>query len=193
MAAVRLERRAARRRGRSAATQAVRIPSRADRVLRRRLSFVPADIVSADLTADGFLGKGPGQRSGTVAIDKFIAAQDGTKTFTIPGRDPHDDRCLFSGVLLEGLWGTKPGAFSKLLPGKVTSRSLGAYLETEVPPIAERYEVTLQPSVSPTFPEDDDVLRRWAGDDATRIPAVADGRRDEAVPARQHRRAARNR
>ena len=118
---------------------------------------LPADIDTADLTRDALLGMGPGPRSATVAIDKFIAAQDGTRAFMIPGRAPDEDRCLFSGVLLEALWGTKRPAFSKLMPGKVTSRSLGAYLQTEVPRLAEHYRLALVPSVSPTFPEGDDV------------------------------------
>jgi hypothetical protein len=115
------------------------------------------DIETADLTPDGLLGKGPGARSGTVVIDKYIAAQDGTKTYVIPSGDPEDDRGLFSGVLLEGLWGTKPTAFSSLKPGKVTSESLASYLETAVPEIAQRYRITLMPSVSATFRHPDDV------------------------------------
>ena len=118
---------------------------------------LPGDINIADLTPEALLGRGPGPRSATVAIDKFIAAQDGTRAFMIPGRAPDEDRCLFSGALLEALWGTQQRAFSMLLPGKVTSRSLGAYLQTEVPRLAESYHITLVPSVSPTFPEGDDV------------------------------------
>jgi hypothetical protein len=118
---------------------------------------LPADVDTADLVPEAVLGRGPGPRSATVAVDKFVAAQDGTRTFMIPGPSPEDDRCLFSGVLLEGLWGTKHGAFSAMLPGKVTSRSLGAFLQAEVPAIAATYQSTVMPSVSPTFPEGDDV------------------------------------
>jgi Caspase domain len=119
---------------------------------------LPADVDTADLTPDALLGKGPAPRSPTPpAVDKFIAAQDGTTTFMIPGADPDDDRCLFSGVLLEALWGTQQKAFSALLPGKVTSRSLGAFLQAEVSKVAEGYRLTLVPSWSSTFPEGDDV------------------------------------
>lgn len=118
---------------------------------------LPADIDTADLTPDALLGKGPGPRSVTMPVDKFIAAQDGTQAFMIPGKDPGDDRCLFSGAVLSALWGTQQEAFSKLLPGKVTSRSLGTYLQTEVPRLAETYKLTLVPSVSPSFPENDDI------------------------------------
>ena len=118
---------------------------------------LPADIDIADLTPDALLGRGPGPRSAMVAIDKFTAAQDGTRAFMIPGGTPDEDRCLFSGLLLEALWGTRQHAFSALLPGKVTSRSLGTYLQKEVPRLAQRYHLTLVPSVSPTFPENDDI------------------------------------
>jgi hypothetical protein len=120
---------------------------------------LPSDIVQADLVPDAVLGAGPKPADMTVAIDKFIAAQDGTEAFMIPGENPNDDRCLFSGVLVEGLWGL-PGLqekpFSKLVPDKVTSRSLGAYLLAEVPARANEYELTLTPTISPTFPEGDD-------------------------------------
>jgi hypothetical protein len=119
---------------------------------------LPADVDTADLTPDALLGKGPAPRSPTPpAVGKFIAAQEGTTSFMIPGANPNEDRCLFSGVLLEGLWGTKKSAFSKLLPGKVTSRSLGAYLQAEVREVAEGYRLELMPSWSSTFPEDDDI------------------------------------
>lgn len=118
---------------------------------------LPPDIEAADLTPDAVLGRGPGPRSSVLAVDKFVAAQDGARTFMIPGPTPDDDRCLFSGVLLEGLWGTKVDAFSTVLEDKVTSRSLGAYLQTEVPRVARRYRCTLVPTISPTFPEGDDI------------------------------------
>lgn len=143
-------------------------------VLKRRLSMygprqvciisdacrsLPSNIEQADLVPDAVLGAGPGPVDMTIAIDRFIAAQDGAEAFMIPGVGPDDDRCLFSGVLVEGLWGLdglqeKP--FSKLQPDKITSRSLGAYLLSEVPARAKTYQLTLTPAISPTFPEGDD-------------------------------------
>lgn len=118
---------------------------------------LPPDITAADLTPDGVLGRGPIRELQQPAIDKFIAAQDGNATFMVPGKNPDEDRCLFSGVLMEGLWGTKPEAYSKSLTDKVTSRSLGLYLGTEVPKRAETYNRKLRPTVLPTFPEGDDI------------------------------------
>jgi hypothetical protein len=118
---------------------------------------LPANITAADLAPDPVLGRGPTRTEKYPSIDKFIAAQDGSGTFMVPGATPDQDRCLFSGVLMEGLWGVRPEAFSKQSTGKVTSRSLGAYLDIEVPKLAAIYRRKLFPNVSPTFPEDDDV------------------------------------
>ncbi|WP_129577493.1 MULTISPECIES: hypothetical protein [Sorangium] len=116
---------------------------------------LPPDVDALDLTADAVLGRGPRKPEGTPALDKFIAAQDGTATFAVPGASPDEDRCLFSGVLLEGLWGTKPSAFSQILPGKITSSSLGKYLATEVPVLSKRYGKKVVPTAVPAFPEGD--------------------------------------
>jgi hypothetical protein len=118
---------------------------------------LPPDIQTSDLTADGVLGRGPCPPSPLVAIDKYIAAQDGAVAYSIPGINPEDDRCIFTGVLLQGLWGVAPSAFSPLLKTKVTSSSLGTYLVTEVPKVAAQYQLRLNPSVSPTFPDPDNV------------------------------------
>jgi hypothetical protein len=119
--------------------------------------FLPTNLEAADLTADAVLGQGPSPRPATPAIDKFVAAQDGAGTFIIPGSTPEEDRCLFSRVLLEGLWGTKPSAFSTILTDKITSRSLAAYLQAQVPTRALRYGYNVVPTLSPTFPEGDDI------------------------------------
>jgi len=118
---------------------------------------LPPNITAADLAPDPVLGRGPMQQRVEPAIDKFVAAQDGSSAFMVPGDNPEDDRCLFSGVLMEGLWGARPEAFSKLDRNNVTSRSLGSYLKSEVPKKALSYACTLDPSVSPTFPEGDDI------------------------------------
>jgi hypothetical protein len=117
---------------------------------------LPPDIDAADLTLDPVLGKGPYAKNDP-PIDKFIAAQDGFTTFMVPGDTPDEDRCLFSGVLMEGLWGFSQEAFSQILSTKVTSSSLGAFLKKEVPKRAAQYNRVLSPSVSPTFPNGEDI------------------------------------
>jgi hypothetical protein len=146
-------------------------------VLKRRLSMyyniaqlaifadccrsLPQDIGAADLTPHGVIGLGRfPPREPLPRVDKFIATQDGKETFAIPGESPKEDRCIFSGVLLEGLWGTQPGAFSSLMKDAITSQSLGEYLESEVPKLALRYGRKLVPSVYPAFRVGDDVYFR---------------------------------
>lgn len=117
---------------------------------------LPQNLAEAGLTPDGVVGLGP--KFGFVAaVDKFIAAQDGTTTFMIPGADPDDDRCVFSGVLLEGLWGTRPDAFSKVVAKRITSQSLGNFLQKEVLALAQRYQRQVVPSWSSSFPEEDNI------------------------------------
>jgi hypothetical protein len=118
---------------------------------------LPPNIDDADLTADGVLGLGPNPTRPNPAIDKFIAAQDGTATYMVPGPTPEEDRCIFSGVLLEGLWGTKTSAFSKTRSDKITSQSLGTYLRSEVPQLANQYKFKLHPIVTWSLPEGDDI------------------------------------
>ena len=117
---------------------------------------LPSNIDAADLTLDPVLGKGLYPKNDP-PIDKFIAAQDGLATFMVPGDTPDEDRCLFSGVLMEGLWGFNQEAFSQILSTKVTSRSLGSFLKKEVPKRAAQYNLDLLPSVSPTFPDGEDI------------------------------------
>jgi Caspase domain len=130
---------------------------------------LPTSIDIADLVADSVLGRGPSLVETMPPIDKFIAAQDGASTFMIPGTNPTEDRCLFSGVLMEALWGTKAAAYSTLR-GKVTSQSLGAYLRSEVPRFAARYRRKLNPTVISSFPEGADI---YFGDgEPPKVPAL---------------------
>jgi hypothetical protein len=123
---------------------------------------LPPDVQTSDLAPDPVLGSGPIKPVIIPEIDKFISAQDGTESFSVPGDKLDDDRCIFSGVLLEGLWGTKPEAFSELVPNKITSQSLAAYLRSEVPRVARRYKFALNPNAIPTFSNGDDI---YFGDD----------------------------
>jgi hypothetical protein len=130
--------------------------------------MLPPNVDIADFVADAVLGRGPKGRS-EPEIDKFTAAQDGDPAYTIPGKTPEEDRFLFSGALLEGLWGIQRAAMSQALPGRVTSRSLGKYLKSEVPLLAKRYGLTLLPSISPTFSEGDDI---YFGDGTPPTPPI---------------------
>jgi len=144
---------------------------------------LPPDIDAADLVPDAVLGRGPVNPPRQPRIDKFIAAQDGAATFMVPGANPEEDRCLFTGVLMEGLWGKNPVAFSKLLKDKVTSRSLGEFLDAEVPKRAEVYKRKLIPTVSPTFPEGDDIYFYAGSGEPPTPPAFPDWPSPQSVAA----------
>jgi hypothetical protein len=117
---------------------------------------LPTNMTTLDLVPDAVLGKGPARAATNPVVDKFIAAQDTAATFMVPGSTQDQDRCLFSGVLMEGLWGA-PTAISAYFPGKVTSQSLAQFLLAEVPKRAATYKRTLNPTVQPIFPLGSDV------------------------------------
>lgn len=117
---------------------------------------LPANISIGDLATDPVLGAGPYPVLRAPHIDKYVAAQDGADAYMVPADDDEQTRCLFSAVLLEGLWGA-PAAMSQLAKGKVTSGSLGAFLEATVPEVASRYALTLAPSVARGFPDLEDI------------------------------------
>ena len=151
-------------------------------VLKRRLSMygpeqlciisdacrsLPADVVQADLVPDPVLGSGPKPADLDVPIDKFFATQDGERSFMIPGANPQDDKCVFSSVLIEGLWGKtgmQKSPFSQLEPDKITGRSLKEYLCVEAALRAKSYGLTLAPACVAGFPEGaDDYFRKNPG------------------------------
>jgi hypothetical protein len=117
---------------------------------------LPADIDQAEVKGEGVLGKGPTART-EPWYDRFVATQDGATTFMVPGPDPEDDRCIFSGVLLEGLWGLNDAAFSKREPNVVTGNSLSVFLKNEVQRVSAIYSDPRVPSVGATFPDGEDI------------------------------------
>jgi hypothetical protein len=113
----------------------------------------PANIDTGDINEDSVLGRGPQQPPYPPYIDAFDAVQDGNPAIMIPGCSENEDRCLFTGVLMEGLWGS-PSALSDLVPGKVTSHSLDRFLRDEVPRRAATYQRRVLPNTKPMFPPD---------------------------------------
>ena len=117
---------------------------------------LPDNIRMMDLTPDGVLDRGPNPNN-YPELEKFVAAQDGKEAYAVPGSDPQDDRCFFSGILLEALWGTQGGAFSTARPTMVIGTSLAKFLRSEVPAVAKRYNRTLKPQIDLGFSEGADV------------------------------------
>lgn len=130
---------------------------------------------SADLTADNVLGRGPHQPSLPFA-DILKASSRFRAAYMIPGATPDDDRCLFTGVLEEALWGHAEAALDqdRQVGGCrcVTSASLARYLRAEIPRKAQQYRVDVRPDIVAGFLSPDDVyvaapvagappLRQW--------------------------------
>ena len=107
-----------------------------------------------ELDVRGLLEQGYTNPDTPPDLDKFMAAQDGRAAFMKPGSDGAPSRCIFSGVLMEGLWG---GATSKRSPNLVISDSLRDFLKREVPKRARFYGQDLQPEASTEFPEERDI------------------------------------
>lgn len=114
---------------------------------------LPSDVDGADLTPDAILGSGHSAGS-QPSFDRFDAAHDGAAAFTVPGETPEQSRCLFSGALVEALWGQHDTAFDRHLTGKVTPGSLADYLDSRLAELGKIYGLRCQPSSTPGRPED---------------------------------------
>ena len=118
---------------------------------------LPKTVELADLGPDAILGRGPKSYIAAPPIDKFVAAQDGSESYSIPGESPEDDRALFSSLLIEALWGIRPSALRAPDNKLVTSQSLKKFLISEVPRLASTYNRTLRPDVITNFSEGEDI------------------------------------
>lgn len=111
-----------------------------------------SDRATSDLTPDGVLGAGIS--AGTRPIfDRFDAVHDVESAFMVPGPTPERSRCLFSGALIEGLWGAEK-ARDRHFPGKVTPGSLTDYLDLRVGELCRTYRLDCTPQSYPGRPAD---------------------------------------
>ncbi len=108
---------------------------------------------SSDLTADGVLGAGTSAGVRPI-LDRYDAVHDIESAFMVPGKTPEQSRCIFSGALVEALWGRRADAFDKNFPDKVTPGSLHDYLSARVEELCAEYEVDCEPQLMPGRPED---------------------------------------
>lgn len=107
---------------------------------------------TSDLTPDGVLGSGisAGKRP---IFDRYDATHDVEAAFMIPGPTPAESRCLFSGALIEALWGATE-ALDVHHPGKVTPGSLADYLSSRVSELCKTYRLNCEPQCLPGRPPD---------------------------------------
>ena len=127
---------------------------------------LPKSVELADLNPDAILGLGPQICGAAPPIDKFVATQDGSNSFSIPGESPDQDRAIFSSLLVEALWGIRRDALRPPENKFVTSQSLKRFLTSEVPRLAQRYKRTLQPDISTNFSDGEDI---YFGDVAPKV------------------------
>jgi hypothetical protein len=87
-------------------------------------------------------------------LDRFSAVQDGKEAFMVPGATPEEGRCIFTGALMEALWGHDAEAFADPDDTRITSESLGMYLLDRPKKIGERYRLSCEPESMPGLPRD---------------------------------------
>ena len=146
---------------------------------------------TSDLTPDGVLGYGT--TAGVRPIfDRFDAVHDVESAFMVPGRTPAESRCLFSGALVEALWGSE-GAMDQHYPGMVTPGSLADYLTIRIGELCATYNLNCDPQSLPGRPADHLIYFDKSKIDVAAVPALPAWpdpvkvppaqRADHAVPA----------
>jgi hypothetical protein len=125
---------------------------------------------TSDLTPDGILGAGTSAGSRPI-FDRFDAVHDIESAFMIPGPTPAESRCLFSGALIEALWGAT-SAIDAHYAGKVTPGSLADYLSARVAELCETYQLSCEPQTLPGRPPDHLIYFDKSKVDASIIPAL---------------------
>lgn len=125
---------------------------------------------TSDLTPDGILGAGTNAGSRPI-FDRFDAVHDVESAFMIPGATPAESRCLFSGALIEALWGAT-SAIDAHYPGKVTPGSLADYLSARVAELCTTYQLSCEPQAFPGRPADHLIYFDESLVDASIIPVL---------------------
>jgi Caspase domain len=87
-------------------------------------------------------------------LDRFNAAHEGDAAYMIPATTETEARCIFSGALLEALWGHSEQAFDKFVAGKITAPSLAEFLDKRVEQISKEQRLNCDPDNHPTYPID---------------------------------------
>jgi hypothetical protein len=129
-----------------------------------------ADHDTSDLTPDGVLGAGITKGSRPI-FDRFDAVHDMQAAFMIPGATPKQSRCLFSGAMIEGLWGAT-AAIDPNHEGKVTPGSLADYITKRVAALTLAYRVSCEPLASAGRPADHLIYFDLDKVDPARIPTL---------------------
>ncbi len=105
---------------------------------------MPQSVEMAEIKKDSLIRKGS-YINDYPKIDRFNAAMDGELTYMLKGSGEVAPRCVFSTVLLEGLYGTKEEAYDQYLPNCVIPESLAIFSEKRMLEIGQIYGLTCMP------------------------------------------------
>lgn len=125
---------------------------------------------TSDLTPDGVLGAGTSAGVRPI-FDRYDAVHDVESAFMVPGAKPEGSRCIFSGALMEALWGATT-ALDEHYPGKVTPGSLADHLSTRVEELCAIYQLSCEPQCLPGRPADHLIYFDQGAVDPAQIPAL---------------------
>ncbi|MFZ3001221.1 MAG: caspase family protein [Undibacterium umbellatum] len=114
---------------------------------------LPSDIEAADIFGDPVLPRGPYDAVPPI-IDRFNAVADGQQAYMLKGDDTAPSRCIFSTVLLEGLYGLKEDAFDKYQTDWVIPESLELFSKKRLREIGETYDLKCSPECATGNPRD---------------------------------------
>lgn len=117
---------------------------------------MPKSIDVADIKKDGLIVRGSFANDHP-KVDRFNAAMDGEVTYMIKGSGAVSPRCVFSTVLIEGLYGLREEAYFKHMPDCVVPDSLALYSEFRMIEIGQSYGLRCNPECTIT-PKKEDII-----------------------------------
>lgn len=109
-------------------------------------SSLPTGPSNAQLTEDGVLGWRDVEQVPPKA-DLLKGTSLFKKAFMLPGTRPADSRCIFSGALMEALWGHRKEAFTRGSKRQINNFTLAAYLDKRLPDLATTYGLKIVPEI----------------------------------------------
>ena len=127
-----------------------------------------ATLDSASVADDPVLNRGPFDRK-EPDIDWLRASSPFQAAYMVKGARDEEDRCIFSGLLTEALVGAHDAAFDPPGGAQISNFSLKKFLMSEVPSLAGRYKVTLEPHIDTGFVPPDNI---YVGGRPTTAPVL---------------------
>lgn len=129
----------------------------------------PADVEMTDLTRDQVLPRGPYESESPI-IDRFNAVTDGQKAYMLNADAKAPSRCIFSTVLLEGLYGHREEAFDKHVKDSVIPESLALFSTLRMKEIGEQYRLKCIPDNTVGIPREHIIYHQRSKAPAGRPP-----------------------